>query len=104
TAQKLGMNETLSFVAGFDKGYFHPATWLDRVRDYASSVLQFVVPILLIGGTGFIWWLKRGRDARGTGIIIPQYDAPDNLSPLEVGAVADFKVENRALTATIIDL
>lgn len=104
SVRDLGPGTTLTFVTGFAKGYFQPASWLDRVRDYAPDALMFAVPLVLIGGAGFLWWLKRGRDARGTGVIIPQYDAPDNLSPLEVGAIAAFKVESRALTATIIDL
>ncbi len=103
-ATDLAPGQTLTFVAGFDKGYFRPATWRDRLRDYAVPALQFVVPLAVIGGAGFIWWWKRGRDARGRGTLIPQYDAPDQLKPIEAGAVVDFRVDDRDLTATIIDL
>ena len=96
--------ETMSFVIGFQKGYFQPPTLWDYARGYVVPAIQFLVPFMLIGGAGFIWWLKRGRDAKGTGVIIPQYDAPDGMTPLEVGTLVDFKVDNRDLTATIIDL
>lgn len=104
SASSLQPQSTLTFVVGFQKGYFHPFTWLDTLLDYKTPILEFVLPILLIGGTGFAWWFKRGRDAKGRGTIIPEYDVPDGLSPLEVGTVADFTVDNRDLTATIIDL
>jgi len=59
---------------------------------------------LVLGGGSFVWWLKRGRDAKGRGTIVPQFDAPDGMKPLEVGGLIDFQIENRDLTATIIDL
>lgn len=94
----------MSFVLGFEKGYFTAPSFWDYALGYLGQVLQFVIPFLLVGGAGFVWWWKRGRDAKGTGIIVPQYDAPDGLTPLEVGALVDFKVDNRDLTATIINL
>lgn len=104
TTAGLGPRETMSFVIGFQKGYFTaPGVW-DYAAGYISAALQFAVPLVLIGGAGFVWWLKRGRDAKGTGIIIPQYDAPDGLTPLEVGTLIDFKTDGRDLTATVIDL
>ena len=104
SAANLEPQSTLTLVVGFQKGYFHPMTWRDYLADYWVQTVEFVVPIIVLGGSGFIWWLKRGRDAKGRGTIIPEYDAPDNLSPLEVGTVIDFVVDNRDITATIIDL
>lgn len=103
-AANLDAGFTLTFVVGFGKGYFHPVQLADLWHDYGLYAAEFVAPMVLIGGAGFLWWWRRGRDAKGTGIIIPQYDAPDNLSPLEVGTLVDFKVDNRDITATIIDL
>jgi uncharacterized membrane protein YgcG len=104
SASDLGTQTTLTVVAGFQKGYFHPMTWGDFLRDYGIQIAEFVLPILLLGGAGFVWWLKRGRDAKGRGTIIPEYDAPDNMTPLEVGTIIDFVTDNRDITATIIDL
>ncbi len=104
SASNLAPGFTLTFVVGFAKGYFHPVQFSDIWHDYVGYVLGFVIPAVLIGGAGCIWWWKRGRDAKGMGVIIPQYDAPDGMTPLEVGALVDFKVDNRDLTATIISL
>ncbi len=103
-ASNLAAGFTLTFVVGFGKGYFHPVQLSDVWHDYGMYVVEFIVPMLLIGGAGFVWWWRRGRDAKGTGIIVPQYGAPDNLSPLEVGTLIDFRVDNRDVTATVIDL
>ena len=104
TTRPLNGNETLTLVAGFDKSFFQPMSWRDYVQDYWMVAAELLGPIVLLGGAGFFWWLKRGRDARGTGVIIPQYDAPDDMKAIEVGALADFRVESRDLTATLIDL
>jgi uncharacterized membrane protein len=37
-------------------------------------------------------------------VIVPEYEPPDGLRPIEAGTVADFRTDNRDLTATVIDL
>jgi uncharacterized membrane protein YgcG len=103
-ASNLSPHATLTVVIGFRKGYFRPMNFGDYLRDYAVDTLELTVPIIVLGGSSFTWWLKRGRDAKGKGTIVPQYDAPDDMKPIEVGALIDFQVDNRDLTATIIDL
>lgn len=49
-------------------------------------------------------WLKRGRDPKGRGTIIAQYEPPDNLTPVEVGTVIDEKVDKKDISAEIIYL
>ncbi len=96
--------QTLTVVAGFKPGYFKPSSALETAGEYRSEVLSFAVPfVLLAGSTGLLWYL-RGRDAKGKGTIVPQYDAPHGLKPLDVGALIDFKTDNRDITAAIIDL
>jgi uncharacterized membrane protein YgcG len=103
-ANNLKPQQTLTVILGFPKGYFQPMGFKDYMQDYWLPVTEFIMPVLLLGGAGFIWWLKRGRDPKGTGTIIPQYDAPDNMSPLEVDVIMHFTTQTKALTATIIDL
>ncbi|HEU4965879.1 MAG TPA: DUF2207 domain-containing protein [Candidatus Saccharimonadales bacterium] len=103
-ASNLGIGETLTVVLGFQKGYFKPMGFADYVRDYWVQAAELLVPIVVLGGAGFIWWFKRGRDAKGRGVIIPEYDAPDNMSPLEVDGIMRFTVQTKALTAVIISL
>ncbi|HTH72315.1 MAG TPA: DUF2207 domain-containing protein, partial [Candidatus Pristimantibacillus sp.] len=104
TTQMLYQRETLSIVAGFKPGFFRPSTTMETVAEHANAVWPFAVPFLLIAGSGAVLWFRRGRDAKGRGVIVPEYEAPDGLRPLEAGTIVDFKTDNRDITATIIDL
>jgi hypothetical protein len=100
----LDPQQTLTYITSYKKGYFTPTTGFDTFKDYAPSVLEVAAPIVLLGGGSILYWLKRGRDAKGTGVIIPQYGPPKDLTPLESGVVDIFKISGKDITATIIDL
>ncbi len=52
----------------------------------------------------FFSWFFHGRDLPGTGTIVVNYEAPDGLTPAEVGTLVDEAVDLRDISATIIDL
>ena len=49
-------------------------------------------------------WYYRGRDLPGRGTIVVNYEPPDKLSPAEVGTLIDERVDQRDISAVIIDL
>ncbi|MFH1946759.1 MAG: DUF2207 domain-containing protein [Candidatus Magasanikbacteria bacterium] len=51
----------------------------------------------------YLWW-TRGRDPEGRGTVITQFDAPDKLSPLEIGTLIDEKANDGDLSAQLIYL
>ncbi len=104
TTQPLTAYQTLTFVASFKPGYFHPSTWYETLGEYGKQIAAIVVPIVLLGGSGFIYWWRNGRDPKGRGVIVPQYEAPDGLKPLQVDGLVDFNAGTTGITATIIDL
>jgi uncharacterized membrane protein len=104
TTHPLQPYQTLSVVTGFEKGYFHPSAWYETAREYAGIALAFLAPFVLLAGTAGRHWYRYGRDAKGRGTIFPAYEPPDHLKPIEAGTIADFKTDNRDITATIIDL
>jgi len=105
TTQPLGAKQTLTYVASFkDSDYFHSSKWYETLGEYSALIVGVVGPTLIIGGSALWYWWRRGRDAKGTGVIVPQYDAPDNLKPIQVDGLMDFTVGNAGITATIIDL
>lgn len=62
--------------------------------------------LLLVGGSlglGALWW-KRGRDPKGRGTIVPQYEPPRNMTPGEMGVVLDESVHMHDISASIIHL
>jgi uncharacterized membrane protein len=100
----LSAAQTMSFVVGFQKGYFAPYTWQDWLKDHMVQLTEAVLlPLVVLVGS-YLYWRKNGRDAPGRGTIVPEYGPPEGLKPLEVGTIIDFKVDNRDITATIIDL
>jgi uncharacterized membrane protein len=95
---------TLTVVAGFKSGYFRPSKWYETVGEYGKQIAAVVVPVVLLGGGSFLYWWREGRDPKGRGVIVPQYDPPDGLKPLQVDGLVDFKAGTTGITATIINL
>jgi uncharacterized membrane protein len=96
--------QTLTIVAGFQKGYFTPQTTLEKMQPYIVPVLMItVLPLLTLAISWRIWW-ARGRDPKGRGTIVPEYTPPKDVTATEAGSLIDFKVDNRDITAAIIDL
>ncbi|MCA9376212.1 MAG: DUF2207 domain-containing protein, partial [Candidatus Doudnabacteria bacterium] len=63
----------------------------------------FPLLLSLLGVVFVIWlWARFGKDPRGRGTIIAQYDPPPGLKPAEVGVVYDRKADTHDLTATIV--
>ncbi len=104
TTRELQAYENMSIVVGFGKGYFEPSPWTDTAGEYAAMAAKVAAPILLIAGTAYLHWRRHGRDPKGRRVIVPEYGAPDGLKPIEAGTVADFRTDNRDITATVIDL
>ncbi len=104
STRPLQAGETLSLVAGFKKDYFYPPTWSERATQTIATILKFLVPFALLAGTAGWQWYRYGRDPKGRSTIVPEYEPPDGLTPIEVGTVADFRTDNRDITATVIDL
>jgi uncharacterized membrane protein len=51
-----------------------------------------------------VLWYKKGRDPKGRGTIITQFDAPDGLTPAEVGTLVDQGANDKDVFAEIIYL
>ncbi|HTE58013.1 MAG TPA: DUF2207 domain-containing protein [Verrucomicrobiae bacterium] len=99
----LGAGENLSVAVPIQKSLFAPTTTGDWVR---QNILQLVGIVVGLGGVlyAFNLWRKHGKDYKGRGVIVPEYKPPKGLSPAEVGLLMDYNLDNRDLSATIIDL
>lgn len=67
-----------------------------NVKDIAVSILLFIVFLFV--------WFKFGKEPKGRGVIIPQYDVPDGLTPIQVGTITDESTDNVDISAQIIYL
>ncbi len=104
TTRLLNHSENLTVAIPIQKGLFRPITWQDKVRDNLVQLTGLVLPPLVIGGLALRLWLKKGKEYAGRGVIVPEYTPPKNLTPAEVGLIADFRTDGRDLSATLIDL
>ncbi|QQS23143.1 DUF2207 domain-containing protein [bacterium] len=95
--------EGFTVVIAFPVGAFAkptaPQKIMDIVRDNGVVVLPILVFIIM-----FWLWRKFGKDAKGRGVIVPQYDPPQNLTPLYMGTLVDGRLDNRDFAAELIYL
>ena len=95
--------EGLTVVVGWPKGtVYQPTPAAVAVKTIKDNFILFL-PLAFLFGLIYLWY-TRGRDPEGDGTIIPRYQPPDNLTPAEVGAVVDERVNRRDVISTIIDL
>lgn len=100
---QLSAGEGLTIVVGIPKGIIKQPNALESALDTAKDNGIVALPIFVLVICFFIWY-TRGRDSAGRGVIIAQYDPPDNLTPAEVGIIADEQAQNKDITAEIIYL
>ncbi len=97
-------NETLTAIVGFEKGYFAKPTAADWWKDNYKTLVAILLPPLVIGAWAFRRWSRLGKDLHGRGTIIAEYEAPNGLSAAEVSVINSYKLDSKAVSATIIDL
>lgn len=93
----------LTIVVGFPKGHVETPSAGTRVGWFIADNGILVAPVVVFS---LLWLLWRflGRDRGQPGSIAVQYQAPAGLTPVEVGAIIDERVDPRDITATIFDL
>ena len=98
----LDFHEGLTAVVGWDKGAVTAPTKVDKAEEFVWSnwPLAIPIPVFLFA---FWMWRRRGRDPRRRPITV-QYEPPAGLTPGESGTLLDNSVDQRDITATLIDL
>lgn len=99
----LNSYEGLTVVLGWPTGIVHKPTTEEDMKDFIDDN-KGIFLFILIGIACYIFWLLKGKDPAGRGTIIAEYDAPDGLSPAEVGTIVDEKTDKKDISAEIINL
>jgi uncharacterized membrane protein len=96
-------SEGMTIVAGWPKGITPEPTVFQKILDIVRDNWTLFAPIIFFV---FMYrlWSKRGRDPKGRGTIIAQYESPDGLAPAEIGTMLDGSADNKDVSSTIIDL
>ena len=63
----------------------------------------WLLPLLVFLLMFRLWW-TRGRDPKGRGTIVPEYEAPNGLTPIEVAALLNDTINDRVISAQIVSL
>ena len=82
---------------------FIQPSFSDKLKDLLPHASWFIAGLSLSIFT-FRYWLRHGKDHAGSGVFVPEYEAPKDLTPAEVGMLADYRVDGKDLSATLIDL
>lgn len=103
TERVLDVNEGMTVVIGFPPGVIHPLSTSQKVWQLVMDNSWLFFPVLVLFGM-FGIWVKWGKEPRGRGTIIAQYESPRDLRPAMMAALREQRVSPRAITATILDL
>lgn len=99
-------NEFLTVSVSFPKGFVREPSVSERTTGWLSDnwdAFVLFAPLLALGVLLRRWW-KFGRDAKGRGTIVAQFDPPDGLRPTLMGTLVDATVHDRDVSAGIVDL
>jgi hypothetical protein len=101
----LESEQGLTVVVGLPKGFitYPPKTFLIRVFEATNTPWVFLLSVIFLAVL-LSFWIKIKSSARGSGTIIPQYDAPDGLTPAEIGTIVDTRLDNKDISADIVNL
>ncbi len=95
--------EGLTIAIGFPKGVVYQPTRFERILASVKDNWVIGIPLLVLLGM-FIHWYRKGRDPHGRGTIVPQYEAPKGMMPLEMYMLMHDRVSNNAISSEIIFL
>ena len=87
----------------FPKGILYEPSIAEKIVNFARDNAILLLPVMVLIGMLFLW-RRHGKDPAGKGTVISQYEAPDNLTPLEVGTLIDQSAQGRDISADIINL
>ncbi len=100
--RELAFREGLTVVIGWDKGFVTEPGAAARAWLFLRSNWPLIMP-LAVFVLMFELWRRRGRDPHREPVSV-RYEPPAELSPAEVGTLADHQPDMRDITATIVDL
>ena len=94
----------ITIVTGFPKGLINFPSNATIVSWFFMDNWGYLIPIIVFFAL-LSYWNKNGRDPKATrGTIMPEYEAPDKLSPAEIGTLIDDRVDQQDISSIIIDL
>lgn len=101
--KNLGQNKGLTIDIDLKKGTLLPPSVMEVFFEFLKKWWPVFIPFFTFIGLLSLWY-KKGRDPRGAGTVITQFDTPEGLTPAEVGTVFDQTADDKDVFAQIIYL
>jgi uncharacterized membrane protein len=95
-------HDFLTVAVRIPSGLVARPTLTQKILWFISDNKVTFLPVFLFLAL-YWYWLRNGRDPK-VRAIVTQFDAPQGMSPAEMGVLEDGKVDDRELSATIVDL
>lgn len=96
--------ESVTIAYGWPKGLIsQSAFWLDWLRIY----IWYLLSGLAVFGSlvyGLLFWFFKEKFRTGRGTVIPQYEPPEDLRPVEAEALVMEGATSKGWSATVVDL
>jgi uncharacterized membrane protein len=99
----LSSGEGMTVAVGFPKGFVSQPSKFIFIMLFIYSYPLVFLPFLTIIIMTYIWY-KHGRDPKGDPVIIPEYDVPFNLTPLQLAGILNQRIKSSDISAEIIYL
>lgn len=93
--------EGFTIVVAMPSGTITKPTTLQKITDVIVDNGVVAVPIIVFLVMLYLW-NRFGKDAKGRGTIVAQFEPPQGLSPLYLGTLVDGKLDNKDFSAEII--
>lgn len=99
----LSSGEGMTVALGFPKAIVKEKTTADVVSNFVTANGIAILPLIIFVFM-FRHWRRNGKDPKGRGVIIPQYDVPEKLSSLEIAGLMRQGVGANDISAGLIEL
>lgn len=101
--------ETMTIVTAFGAGTFKLGPEIAQEKHakqikYAAIAAGTIAPALLASIFLYTQWSRFGRDPKGRGVIIPEYQPPQGLNSLTSDYIYLEKLDQKAISALVVEL
>lgn len=99
-------SDFLTVSVSFPKGIVEEPTSWTRASWWMSDnwmVFLLLIP-LAVGAWAVRHWYRYGRDPKGRGTIVAEYDPPAGMTPTEMGTLVDAQLHDKDFSAAIVHL
>lgn len=99
----LAPQEGLTFAARLPESALRNIGLQEHILFFIQDNVWVFTPFIVFIAMLYFWW-KYGRDPKGRGTIIAEYEEPDALPPAVQISLLDQHVPSKAISATLLDL